>query len=154
MRDLVMWSVRVYILHSFSLTDMSIAIKPHPIRLEDDIDAGRTAQARSAAMLFHQITVWLTVDRLEAVEYYKAGRVAPYEESYPLGDVKDGRFVSLSFWPTKEGNVLQPPTYRPLQLLTIQELSSDVRLYLKRQAVHPEAHSDFTLHTSSRDYPY
>ena len=108
MRDLVMWSVRVYILYSFSLTDMSIKIKPHPVRLEDAIGVERKAQARLAAMLFHHITVSLTVDRLKAVEYYKAGGVAPYEESYPLGDVKDGRFVSVSLWPMREGNVVLP----------------------------------------------
>ena len=120
-------------------------MKPHPIRLEDAIGVERKAHARSALNLFHHITTSLTVDRLKATEYYRAGGMAPYEESYPLGDVKDGRFVSVFFWPVNEGNVLQPPKYRPLQVLIIQELRSDVRLYLKRKAVHPEAHSDFTL---------
>jgi len=98
-----------------SLTDMSIEIKPHAIRLEDAIDVERTAQARSALNLFHHITTRLTVDRLKGIEYYRAGGMAPYEESYPLGDVKDGRFVSVSLWPMREGNLVLPSAYSILR---------------------------------------
>jgi hypothetical protein len=46
--------------------------------------------------------------RLNAKEYYGDGRLAPYEESFPLGDDKDIRFVSISFWLVQDSEVSSP----------------------------------------------
>jgi hypothetical protein len=43
--------------------------------------------------------------RLNAKEYYDDGDLAPYEESFPLGDDTDIRFVSISFWQGQDSAV-------------------------------------------------
>jgi hypothetical protein len=68
--------------------------------------------------------------------------VAPYEESFQLGDVKDVRFASVSYWQSEDPDV-SSTTSRCLGKADEQsdDIVSSVRIYLKRRPVHPEAHS-------------
>jgi len=79
---------------------------------------------------------------LNALEYYRNKGVEPYEESFPLGDDKDVRFVSVSFWLSLNDDVRILLSLEWDSKLNIQEMIPDIRIYLKRQAVHPEAHSE------------
>ena len=76
-----------------------------PINIEDAVGASRLAQARSASLNPCSLNPLLIGHRLNALKYYGDGGLAPYEESFPLGDDTDNRFVSVSFWRGQDTNV-------------------------------------------------
>ena len=84
--------------------------------------------------------------RQNALAYYHSGRVAPYEESFQLGDSKDVRFASISLWRSKDPTVcLITKRYSSKADKQSDDIVSSARIYLKRQPVHPEAHSKYAV---------
>jgi hypothetical protein len=78
-----------------------------PVNITDAVGPARLAQARSDGPVPFTCPL-LTGPRLNAKEYYGDGRLAPYEESFPFGDDKDVRFISVSFWHGQDSAVRPP----------------------------------------------
>lgn len=72
--------------------------------IENAVGQDRLAQARSAHLILNTGSP-LNDRRISAIAYYEGGELAPYEESFSLGDAKDVRFASVSFWRNDGSNV-------------------------------------------------